>query len=81
MEGRHCHPAVTEAARQAFVTTYEKEYRSVTIFATRHQSVLRPGGIEVMDLDTTSADMSLCRNLHESKDGKWLSASLNRVRF
>ncbi|KAF9143399.1 hypothetical protein BGX30_000553 [Mortierella sp. GBA39] len=65
MKGRHRHPAVTEAVRQAFIATYEKE----------------PGGIEVMALDTTSADTPLCRNLLMSKDGKWLSASFNWVRF
>ncbi|KAF9547797.1 hypothetical protein EC957_007743 [Mortierella hygrophila] len=81
MEGRHRHPAVTEAVRQDFIATYGKNYRSATKFANRHQSVPRPGGIEVMALDTTSADTPLCSNPQVTKDGKWLSASFNWVRF
>lgn len=81
MEGRHRNPAVTEAVRQSFMASYEKQYRSAIKFADRYQSVPRPGGIEVMALDTASPDTPLCRNLHVTRDGKWLSAFFNWNKF
>ncbi|KAG0221830.1 hypothetical protein BGW41_006480 [Actinomortierella wolfii] len=81
MEGRHRHPAVTDAVRQSFIASYEKQYRSATKFADRFQSIPRPGGIEIMALDTTLPDTPLCRNLEMSKDGKWLSALFNWRKF
>ncbi|KAG0222358.1 hypothetical protein BGW42_006675 [Actinomortierella wolfii] len=81
MGGRHRHPAVTDAVRQSFIASYEKQYRSATKFADHFQSIPRPGGIEIMALDTTLPDTPLCRNLEVSKDGKWLSALFNWKKF
>lgn len=81
MEGRLRHPAVTEDVRQSFMASYEKQYRSATKFANRYQSVPRPGGIEIMALDTVLPDTPLCRNLQVSSDGKWLSAFFNWDKF
>ncbi|KAG0292767.1 hypothetical protein BGZ98_002473 [Dissophora globulifera] len=81
MEGRLRHPAVTEAVRQSFIGTHKKEYQSATKFANRFQSEPRPGGIEVIALSTALPDTPLCRNLHVSRDGKWLSASFNWNKF